>query len=407
MNKSLLHRLAPPHPPMSPMGFSRMPLVHLFWAGGLAGMVAGFALGFVLWLWFLGILPMSEGYAVMKLSHARLQILLYAGSFLLGFGLQSGPHVIGGQPPPTSRLLWLLWALWLGFALTLVPLPDVRLLGNGLLSLAFAGAAWVLLRITLAGDPARRISRGFPFTAAFLFLAVAPWLPLDDPDTALFILWCGPISAVTVAGQQLTQNVLGGRLLTGVPGRAFAGLLIVAWVASGLAAFTDVVTWSAAAGPWLAAVGAMLWGTGFVRAAVTTGFSAITVTLVIGFAGIIATTGVMLGGWGADAAVHLLGAGALTALILGVVARVVAFFSAGPILPSDHLVAYVVMIWAGVAVVRTVSSMGGVAPDTVLAAVWVGGLLLSVWAVRVGYRLTRIMEHVPEAIKNPHNRGKN
>ncbi len=402
MMKQLLNWIAPPHPPMSPMNFSRMPVVHLFWAGGLVGAVAGFALGFALWMWLQGILAIPEAYALMKLWHGRLQILLFAGSFLLGFGLQSGPHVIGGTPPPSSRLLWLLRALWMGFLLTLLPMAGADIVGNALISGAYGGAAWFLADITRGGDPKRRFSRGYPMTAAFLFLAAAPWLPLDDADAALFILWCGPISAAMVAGQQLIHNVLGGRLLTGTAGHLFAGLITLAWILSGLAAFGTLVPWSLAAAVWLAATLVMVQGTGFVPAVAKSGFTAINVTLVLGFSAIVACEGLMLGlagAWPVDAAVHLLGAGVLTILILGVVARVVAFFSAGPIFPSDRLVVWLVMIWAGVAVVRTLSPMGGVDDDAILVSVVVGGLVMALWSVRVGYRLTRILEHVPEAIK--------
>ena len=73
--KSFLHWIAPPHPSMTPMNFSRMPVVHLFWGGGLIGAVVGFTLGFVLWMWLQGILDIPESYLLLKLWHGRFQIL--------------------------------------------------------------------------------------------------------------------------------------------------------------------------------------------------------------------------------------------------------------------------------------------------------------------------------------------
>ncbi len=388
----------PPDPPLSPMVFSRRPVVHRFWAGGVVAAVIGFGLGFFLWSWQQGLLPVVDGYPSLKSWHARLQLLLFAGSFLLGFALQSGPHVIGGPPPPARPLLRLLLLLQIGFVVS-VPFDAV---GNLLISMACLWAVYLLLRITLGGDPLRRLPRGIPLTASFLPLAVAPWLPLDHADMAIWVLWCGPVTSALVAGQQLIQNVLGGRLLQGWPARGFALALLVAWTVTTLAAFVSGVFWSWAGMAWLVALTLLMIGTDLLRAAGRFGLASINVTLVLGFA--CAWLSALWLAWMGeslplDGVVHLLGAGMLTLLILGVAARVVGFFS-GVATLNDRLLCYLLPVWGMVALARVGTALGWPISQTGLRILMgVGILILILWATRVAGGLWRISRKItPELL---------
>ena len=374
--QKLIQKIALPDPPLVPMTFTRLPVVHRFWAGGLLAAVAGFSLGFLLWLWHQGVFQAPSEYLELRTWHARIQILMFAGSFLLGFALQSGPHVVGGQPPPSRLLLLLLPLLWIGFFLTFVPNIWIVILGNVSISAAYGGAAYFLLRITLKGDPLRRLSRGMPLAASFVPLAMAPWLTLESAD------------------------VLGGTLLQGRIAPAFAATLLLAWFFSGVAVFTAWGSWSFAGMAWMVAIGTMAIGTGFVRAARCSGFSAINVTLILGLASAFSCAILLLiqgENLPLDVAVHLLGTGALSLLIFGVVARVVRFFSGNAVL-NDRLVVYLLLVWWAVAVTRTVASLGWVSTNWVQAMSVAGFLIVMLWSFLVGLRLLQISRQIPPEI---------
>ena len=396
----LISLLFPPDPPFSPMTFSRLPVVHRFWGGGVVAGLVGFSLGFLLWLWMLGILELPEGYQDFRMWHARIQILMFLGSFLLGFALQSGPHVVGGTPPPSRTLLWLLPLLWVGLLVTFIPHDGVQSVGNLLISMAYGGAAYFLWQITMKGDPLRRLSRGIPLAASFVPLAMAPWLPLEQAETALLVLWCGPVTSALVAGQQLINNVLGGTLLQGRMAYLFSAVLLLAWVLSGAAVWTSWASWSLAGFAWLVVICVMLVGTGFLPVARRFGFSAINVTLIVGFSLASACAILLLysgESFPLDAAVHLLGAGMMTILVLGVGARVVGFFSAQAVL-NDRLVAYLLLLWSAVAITRTVAPLGWVDGDWAQIMTAIGMLIVVLWSFRVSARLWHIDKQLPPEI---------
>lgn len=385
------------------MVFSRLPVVHRFWMGGVLAALAGFALGFLLWSWQQGLAPAPEAYPLLRLWHARLQILLFIGSFLLGFALQSGPHVLGGPPPPSRPLLRLLPLLWLGGGISLA-FPDglMGLLGNLLLSIAYLGAIHFLWGISRRGDPLRRQSRAIPLTASFFPLALAPWLALDAPDMALWVLWCGPVTSGLVAGQQLIQNVLGGRLLQGGVARLFALVLLSAWLLSSLATFSSHGSWQWAGIAWLGVLLLLAMGTDLLRAVRQSGLASINITLLLGFAAAFAAALWLALGetLPLDGAVHLLGAGMLTTLIVGVAARVVGFFVGIPTL-NDRLLSYLLLFWAAISLARVATSLGGRIADIHLFALMGGGILLLLfWSARVTLRLWQIEQKIqPELWK--------
>ncbi|MBF0160821.1 MAG: NnrS family protein, partial [Magnetococcales bacterium] len=386
-----IHALFPPDPPLSPMTFSRLPVVHRFWLGGIAGALFGFALGFLLWAWQQGELPATPLYPQVKLWHARTQILLFLGSFLLGFALQSGPHVVGGPPPPSRALLRLLPLLWLGFGVSLIPHDGLTGVGNLLISGACLIAAWLLLRITLQGDPLRRLPRGIPLALSLLPLAIAPWLPLEQAETALWVLWCGPVTTALVAAQQLIHNVLGGRLLHGRVAHLFAAALLSAWLLSTLAAFADASYWPWAALAWLAVLTTLILGSHFVQAVWRFGWASISLTLLLGLAtALVCALGLTQPGLPLDAVLHLLGAGTMTSLILGVVARVARFFSGASVL-SDRLLSLLLLLWNLVVLSRIATALGWPLPEPGLRiSIASGALLLTLWSFRVALRLWQI-----------------
>ena len=395
-----IQHLFPPDPPLSPMTFSRLPVVHRFWLGGVVAALLGFALGFALWAWQQGLLPVPPLYPHLQLWHARIQILLFIGSFLLGFALQSGPHVVGGPPPASRSLLRLLPLLWLGFGLSLAPFIWLIALGNLLISLTYLAAAYFLLRITLQGDPLRRLPRGIPLAASLLPLAIAPWLALDQAEMALWVLWCGPATTALVAAQQLIHNVLGGKCLQGGLTRLFAALLLIAWLLSSLATFSNAPFWPWAGLAWLAVLTILALGSHFPHAVWQCGWTSINLTLLLGFATALACAlGLTQPGLPLDAAVHLLGAGMLTSLVLGVAARVARFFSGMSVL-NDRLLSALLLLWNGVVLARISTTLGWYIPYHGLhIGIVLGSLLLTLWSLRIALRLWQIEQTIPALLR--------
>ncbi|MBF0181711.1 MAG: NnrS family protein [Magnetococcales bacterium] len=396
--RRIIQIIAPADPPFTPMNFTRLPIVHRFWYGGLAAGLAGFFLGFGLWLWQHGQLGIAGDYFFFKLLHARIQIEGFVGSFLLGFALQSGPHVTGGKPPASEILLKLLYLLWAGLALLFLPVSWLAVVGSLLVSGAYGGAGYLLLRVTLAGNPALRIPRGLPLALGMGLMAITPWLELDDPGVALFVLWCGPVTVALVAAQQLIQNVVGGRFLQKGTALAFALALLAAWLVSGAAAFAGWGSWRLAGVAWLVVLAILLIGTDYPRAAWRFGWASIQVTLSLGFAYALATASLLaVQGAMLDSAVHLLAAGMLTTLIMGVTVRVAGFFSAGAVLP-DRLATILLVAWGVIALVRAFSPVWPMEERWIALVSLLGGAILLTWGSRTAYRLSRIHLLLPESV---------
>ncbi|WP_130470814.1 NnrS family protein [Candidatus Magnetaquicoccus inordinatus] len=387
----------PADPPLAPMLFSRRPIVHRFWLTGLLAAWIGIALGFWLWASQQGLLGIPEAWSTLKIWHARLQIELFLGSFLLGFALQSGPHVIGGQPPSPLPLLRLLALLQIGFLLSLPLFPAwPAWIGALLVSAAYLAAVYFLARITASGDPLRRLSRGIPLTASFLPMAIAPWLPLDEPSVALWILFCGPVTSALVAAQQLIQNVLAGQHLRGNAARLFAALLLASWSLTTLAAFFHPQLWFAAGAAWLSLFVHFLSATRFLQAVRQQALTSIQLTLLLGFAAALLAASSLLVPQliPQDGTLHLLGAGMFTLLILGVAARVVSFFS-GIQAINDRLLSYLLLLWSLIALFR-VASASGWSPGSPLLALLLlcGSLLFAFWSARVLLCLRKISQKI-------------
>lgn len=356
-------------------------------------MVLGFSLGYLLWLMQTGNVPLSDHYSAYKLLHARIQIIGFAGSFLLGFALQAGPHIVGGSPPPLSHVIPFIPSLWLGLLLGEIHFSFISIIGNLLISVAFVGPSLLLFKITLTGDPQWRFSRGIPMATAFLLLSTSPWLALDNSENVLFILWCGPITIAMVAGQQLIKNVLKGDKLVGKKAFIFLAFLALAWLATAMATFTPVFPRTVSGLAWLAVLVTLVWGTHFISTVAKFGFAAISVTLSLGLAGMMVAATMMLvmnQELPVDAVVHLLGAGVITVLILGVVSRIVGF-SSGKWLFSDLAVSVAVLVWAGVASLRVMTGIGETTGKLLVPlGVITGGMLLTGWGIRVAWRIYEI-----------------
>lgn len=382
-----------PTPPLTPMIFTRVPIMPRFWGGGAAALAVGIAIGLLLWGWREGHPPpFTTDYVFWLEWHPRLLLILFVGSFVLGFALQAGPHVVGGAPPDSRLVLTLAPTLWAGVALGTIPLPGMATLGNLLIAASFAMGAWLLAKMTWQGDPTRRLGIGLPLAGGVATMAALPYSPLTDPSVVTALLWSGPVTVILAAGQQLLANVMGGRRLLAPLALPFLALLTLAW-GSALAAASGSLDWRLAILPWLALLLYYLIATRSLTAIVQSGFSSLSLAIGGGlFSALASGVWVALDG-PQDGTVHLLAAGCVTTLILAVAARVVSFFSAGYLLP-DRALAWLLTAWLLVAWMRALTPHSGMVPGVIALAV----VILLLWVTRFFLRLRGIRDHLPVSL---------
>ncbi|MBF0284569.1 MAG: hypothetical protein HQL51_08935 [Magnetococcales bacterium] len=387
---ALLTWFTQPGPPLSGMPFTRFPVVHRFWGTGLLALLLGFGLGIVMWIARDGGWGHQLPFDLLREHHAQLQAVYFTGTFILGFALQAGPHVIGAQPLPTARLLWLPPLLWAGFLLSTTPWPILPLLGNALSSAAFLLAGWGLLTQARTSPPERRWFIGYPLAAGVAFFAVGPWLPLEQPAIALAFLLSGPVAVVLAVGQHLIANILGGQRLDPQQRGVFVGMLggglLSAWVSA-----AGWWTWEGTGAIWLALAGFTAWGTKLYPAMRRTIQDPAALAVGLAMAALLAALlWLALGGISAvDGVVHWIGIDCLTLVILAVAARVSSFFTGAyalshPLLRGVLLLTFAAGAWRGLA-------STGLLPLALTP--WVGGILaalLLIWAWGVGGRLLAI-----------------
>ncbi|MBF0156229.1 MAG: NnrS family protein [Magnetococcales bacterium] len=388
---------------------TREPVVHRFWGGGVFFLGVGFSLGFAAWLvagdWWDG----WAFYPLLRDWHGRVQLLFFLGSFLLGFAMQAGPHLLGGTPPPSRSILPLIFPLWFGGVLWLLPDPTMKLAGQALLTLPFIWGALLLgWGPARRGDPARRLMIALPLLLGLLTMGAGPWLGSDNAEGYLWLLWCGPMIVAVAVAQHLIHQTLGGTL-PGKRARAIhAGLWLPAWfsltlgyggsrlgllpVDNGLAA----KLWALGGGLWLASLLVVVAATDLVGVIRRKGISAfalamlLALTMAMAAATLLAIDGLKE----TDAIIHLLGAGSLTLLILGICPRVGSAFS-GSIVVQERWLLLFVSLWTIVAVIRAATAMGWLAQTWSLPGVILALGVLLPWGWRLSVKLLAIRARIP------------
>ncbi|MBF0125168.1 MAG: NnrS family protein [Magnetococcales bacterium] len=393
-------------PPPAAMVFTREPLMQRFWGSGVLFMVTGFGLGLWLWLQQQGwpVAPSWLGDSWQPRSvHAGWQVIYFSSAFLLGFALQAGPHLLGSPPPPLLPALRLLGLLLLGWLLSWIPDATVGIVSQLVTAASLLWAVGLLVIMVRSGLPAHMAGIGLPLAAGIAWLAVAVWLPLEQPRWGMWALWLGPMTVILAAAQQLIANVLGGQRLVGRAGVGFALLLTLCWGLTTLAAVADHDhSWRLAGLIWLIT---LLWywvKTNLWQALRQTGWQSITLALACGLTAPLLTALWLLlaGGVDLDRMIHLLALGAVVPLILAVAARVTTFFSGGYVLPEPWLMV-VLGLWLGVVLLRVLPPLPAAAihldgwlPAVVvvivlLLGVWINGLVRRLWVIHTRARAMR------------------
>ncbi|MBF0159662.1 MAG: NnrS family protein [Magnetococcales bacterium] len=393
-------------PPPPAMVFNREPLMQRFWGSGLLFMVAGFGLGLWLWLEQQGWLSGWAGvwpYHDLRAVHASWQIVYFTGAFLLGFALQAGPHLLGSPPPPLPQALKLLGLFQAGWLLSWLPFTLAWDLSRLVTTVALLWAVWLLAGMVRSGLPAHRAGIGLPLIGGIAALAVAVWLPLQQPQWGLWALWLGPVTVILAAAQQLIANVLGGQRLIDQNGRWFALLLAGCWATTTRAAvWNDEGSWRLAGAIWTVTLIGYWIRTGLWQALRRGGVQSLTMALGCGLAvPLVAALWLLLDGNAEqDRVLHLLALGAVVPLIVAVTARVATFFSGGYVLPEPWLIV-VLGAWIGVILLRVLPPWPSmaihldqwlplpVALIALLLGVWVNGLARRLWIIQTRARAMR------------------
>ncbi|MBF0368515.1 MAG: hypothetical protein HQL52_03565 [Magnetococcales bacterium] len=409
------------------------------------------ALGSGLWLFSQGDPSPGGRLQDFPLLHARLALLLFLGSPLLwlaGRSKEQNVQSIDPHPLQSSRAFHpfprSIGLLWLGFGLTLSHLPWVTGLGQLFLSLPFVLAMFPLLRAFLGkrgestrGPEESLISKQAPrvkisFQLAALFpLAAAPWLPLDNPQVALWIVWCGHLTYIIPLILEQISYTPGGRTMGDGMTKTLAALTALAWIVSTCAVLTGLNPehplslshtlppwpwWRLAGVPWFLALITLAMGSGLWRMVKKQGLTSLSLAMLLGVAcaRLAALLLIIRPLTGLETALHLLTMGALT---IGIWRLLPGIY--GAILPpapgkspqavepipesenplsfgsdtgvthqlSDRFLRWLIWGWLGVVLLKTGGSLGWLESSRHAWIALLGGGILLLWAgrmVRVG-----------------------
>lgn len=375
---------------ISSMGRTRIPVFHRFWGAAiLVSLFIGFPLGSWVWSVLNGIVDNATLYTELRSVHLTVQVFVFFGLFVAGFALQSGAHVLGGQPPKSEQVIWIYPLILLGVILRIIPLDNIQLAGNAIITAGNLWLLFVMVRTALGGDKTRLVPIASLFVIGFIVLAAAPWLDLGDASQGFFVLWSGIFLIVLGAGQQLIANVLSAKRFNAAGGAFFAFTALASVVALGLTVFAGMNMAPLAGILMVLTVIFYLAFLGVIPAMIKTGFTSLVIAfffnffwaLVIAFSLIFAAPS-----W--DAILHILALGGITTMIIAVAARVLGFFS-GKACLSEGALTILIVGWQLVPIFRG----GGQILDvrSVFFIFWLE-LLFSIWAVLCFKRVLKVMD---------------
>jgi len=377
---------------ISSMKRTRIPVFHRFWgASMLVALIIGFPFGSWIWAVLRGLADTATFYEELRWAHLNIQIFVFFGLYVAGFALQSGAHVLGGSPPKSEQVIWIFPLILLGVLLKVLPVANVHMAGNVIITAGNLWLLYVMVVTALGGNKERLVPIGSLFFIGFSVFAAAPWLDLNDPAQAFFVLWSGVFLIVLAAGQQLIANVLGAKRFNQFQGVLFALAALASVVTMGLTVFAGINLVQVTGIFMVLAIVLYISFLGVVPALIETGFTSLVMAFVFNFlwALIIAFSLIFVDpNW--DFILHILALGSITTMIIAVGARVLGFFS-GKAAFSDGGLTLMVMVWQLVPLIRgggQYFEFGGFSAALLILTVEV---LFSLWAILCFKRVLKVM----------------
>ncbi len=375
---------------IQPQKQTRPPVVHHFWKLSLFfALLAGFPQGVFLWLQLNGLLLPNENYFYIVALHADIQILCFFGLFLAGFLFTAGFHLNGGSPRPFKEVVWVAPAIGCGLLLTLFPLSEFT--GKLLLSACFLYAGLLMYHAAKEGSFPRP-----PITLlsvlGSLTMAIAPFMPLADPQTGIIILICGPLFFVYLAGMQLIPNIM----KAGMPNRQlmklFMALTLLLWLLCMAHLFLFPLPWWCIGSLMVLLCLTYLFAVHLVTGICYCGPTSLALGFIFGFTWNIAGALMLIvyGEQGVDAAIHLIAAGQITGHVIAVGSRVAGFFSGDYVMKEEKLIA-LLLCWQILPVVRGFDGFLFTAPPLLIACSAATAMILFlIWGWCMLKRLQKI-----------------
>ncbi|MCB0345170.1 MAG: hypothetical protein KDD66_08625 [Bdellovibrionales bacterium] len=375
------------------------PMVDKFFAlGALFGVVGTLGYGLYLWLVFNNLLPLVGSYPELRRVHALVQIFLFFGLFVLGFVSQAGGKMLGAD---------------LRFAkIPLVLLPVYVLGGIAMLFGQFWGACIVSASFSCYAIRICHVCIGgceHPLQAVLTvlglsILAISPFLSLENPTSALIVMWGGYGTLLFAASGQFIDSFLGGSTLAGRAGVLFLVLHVIGVL---LLVFGSASKLKYIAVAALAVLLVYLFATSFHKWVSSFCMNPFGFAVVSGYLWATAAWAVLLVGRHAsfDLTVHILATGWAATLILAISSQVIAFLTGRKYLLPRNLWWTLLAVWQLVPLGRGAFHLFGIpswfslvvaASSTAVMMCWATSICRAEWTM---LRLQSVLQK-GEALKS-------
>ncbi len=315
------------------------PVADKFFAiGTLFGTIGTLGYGLYLWLVLNNILPLVGAYSELKRAHVIIQLFLFFGLFVLGFISQAGGKMLGASLN-LGKVPLLILPLYLVGAIAML---NGQSWGAFLISAPFSLYASYICFVSF------RDSLYSPKVALTVLglgvLGASPFFQLENPHSALLIMWGGFGSLIFSASVQFISAFLRGRALAGREGILFL-LLHSASVA--LLAIVPTTQPELIAISALSALFVYLHATGFATWSMSAYPLPLGLAFVSGFLWVAVAWAVLLYGSfaTADLSVHILAVGWAAPLIFAVSFQVVGFLTGKESLLPRNIWWTLLLIW--------------------------------------------------------------
>lgn len=378
---------------ISAMKRTRIPVFHRYWGASIFfGVLLGFPAGAWIWLQLNGLLPLHALYQDLKSIHVYVQIFIFLGLFVGGFSMQSGAHILGGEPPKSEIVIWFYPLIILGVFLKIYDSGISGILGQILISLGFFLLAITMSLTAIEGEGDRRIPIALPFVLGYSVLALAPWLDLLNPAESFFVLWVGTYSIILAAGQQLIANVLEGKRFGGAGSWLFAISIIAAAIAIKLEVFDNLGMFELTGILMILPILIYIVQLDLIPAMIRTGPT----SLVLGFLfsvlwAISASVTLIVKGPIWDSILHQLVLGSITTMVIAVGTRVLGFFS-GRVPMSETKLTLLVIGWQLVPFLRGwIVFLSADEPLHWFFIIWTE-TLITIWGALCFWRVMKVLK---------------
>lgn len=336
-------------------------------------------LGVHLWLMREGEMPISSSYLTMRAMHAHLQLVAFFSTFVLGFLVQSTPHLIATPVPRHPLLLLAVPGMLLATALIATGYLEF---GRAVEALCISGVGgWFLVALSRA-ERVPRLGVGVPIVLSLCGYLWSIYQDVSIPLVGIVGFWGSTAIAILAVGQQFITNLLGGKKLS-IRKACVVHTLIVISMALGVAAVQDPAGIAPHVFAW-AVIGVLtVYGlaTGLARCLVNTLKSPVTLAIVLSFMWAwVGAIELAMTPSNTDLVLHAWATGFGVTLTLAMSVHIVGFIGGKPALRRP-LLFWLIWLWQVIPLVRGTAVGRLLGSTSIWVAASIASLVVLVWLV--------------------------